>query len=255
MLFLVDRSELGSQAADAFKGTRMESLQSFADIYGIQELGERELESDTSVHIATVQAMVQRLMFSDDDSQPTVDSYDLIVVDECHRGYLLVRELSERELGFRDFNDYVSKYRRVLEHFDAVKIGLTATPALHTVEIFGQPVFVYSYREAVVDGYLVDHEPPILITTELSSQGIRWQAGDEVKTYNPRTAQIELFTTPDQLRFEVEAFNHLVITEPFNRVVCDVLADELDPFSAYKTLIFCASNSPADLVVMLLKEA
>ncbi|MEB3168386.1 MAG: DEAD/DEAH box helicase family protein [Synechococcaceae cyanobacterium] len=106
VLFLVDRSELGTQAADAFKETRMESLQSFVDIYGIKELGERETDSDTRVQIATVQAMVQRLLLGGEDDRPTVDTYDLIVVDECHRGYLLDRELSERELGFRDFNDY-----------------------------------------------------------------------------------------------------------------------------------------------------
>jgi type I restriction enzyme R subunit len=255
VLFLVDRSELGIQAADAFKETRMESLQSFADIYGIKELGEREAESDTKVHIATVQAMVQRLLLGNEEDRPTVDTYDLIVVDECHRGYLLDRELSDRELAFRDFNDYVSKYRRVLELFDAVKIGLTATPALHTVEIFGQPVFVYSYREAVVDGYLVDHEPPIRISTKLSTEGIEWAAGEEVKLFDPTTAEIERFTTPDQLRFEVETFNRKVLTESFNREVCNVLADELDPFSAQKTLIFAASDPHADLVVMLLKEA
>ena len=255
VLFLVDRSELGIQAADAFKETRMESLQSFADIYGIKELGEREAESDTKVHIATVQAMVQRLLLGNEEDRPTVDTYDLIVVDECHRGYLLDRELSDRELAFRDFNDYVSKYRRVLELFDAVKIGLTATPALHTVEIFGQPVFVYSYREAVVDGYLVDHEPPIRISTKLSTEGIEWAAGEEVKLFDPATAEIERFTTPDQLRFEVETFNRKVLTESFNREVCNVLADELDPFSAQKTLIFAASDPHADLVVMLLKEA
>ena len=255
VLFLVDRSELGTQAADAFKETRMESLQSFADIYGIKELGEREVETDTRVHIATVQAMVQRLLLGNEEDKPTVDTYDLIVVDECHRGYLLDRELSDRELRFRDFNDYISKYRRVLEMFDAVKIGLTATPALHTVVIFGQPVFVYSYREAVVDGFLVDHEPPIRINTELSSEGIGWAAGEEVKIYDPSTTQIEKFTTPDELRFEVETFNRKVITESFNRVVCEALADELDPFSPYKTLIFCASDAHADLVVMLLKEA
>ncbi|WP_255145386.1 type I restriction-modification system endonuclease [Synechococcus sp. ATX 2A4] len=255
VLFLVDRSELGTQAADAFKETRMESLQSFADIYGIKELDESETDSDTRVHIATVQAMVQRLLLGSREDRPTVDTYDLIVVDECHRGYLLDRELSERELRFRDFNDYVSKYRRVIEMFDAVKIGLTATPALHTVEIFGKPLFVYSYREAVVDGFLVDHEPPILIHTDLSADGICWAAGAEVKTYDPRTAQIDLFTTPDQLRFEVEAFNRQVITESFNRVVCDVLANELDPLSPQKTLIFCATDAHADLVVQLLKEA
>jgi type I restriction enzyme R subunit len=154
VLFLVDREELGIQAGDAFKETRMESLQTFADIFGIKELGERVVESDTRVHIATVQAMVQRLLLGEEEGRPTVDSYDLIVVDECHRGYLLDRELSDRELRFRDFNDYVSKYRRVLEMFDAVKVALTATPALHTVQIFGRPVFVYSYREAVVGSFV-----------------------------------------------------------------------------------------------------
>jgi hypothetical protein len=53
--------------------------------------------------------------------------------------YLLDREMSDAEMSFRNEADYVSKYRRVLEHFDAVKIGLTATPALHTVQIFGDP--------------------------------------------------------------------------------------------------------------------
>lgn len=255
VLFLVDREELGIQAGDAFKETRMESLQSFADIFGIKELGERVVESDTRVHIATVQAMVQRLLLGEEEGRPTVDSYDLIVVDECHRGYLLDRELSDRELRFRDFNDYVSKYRRVLEMFDAVKVALTATPALHTVQIFGRPVFVYSYREAVVDGYLVDHEPPIRIHTKLSSEGIRWEAGDAVPILDPRTGQLDLFTTPDELTFDVAAFNRQVITESFNRVVCEALADELDPFSATKTLIFCVNDKHADLVVLLLKEA
>src|SRR5438132_13903800 len=103
-----------------------------------------------------------------------------MVVDECHRGYLLDREMADAELEFRDQDDYVSKYRRVLDYFDATKIGLTATPALHTVQIFGEPVFRYSYREAVVDGYLVDHEPPIRIKTALSEGGIHFVAEDEV---------------------------------------------------------------------------
>ena len=76
-----------------------------------------------------------------------------MVIDECHRGYLLDREMSDAELSFRGQDDYISKYRRVLEYFDAVKIGLTATPALHTTDIFGEPIFNYSYREAVIDGY------------------------------------------------------------------------------------------------------
>jgi len=62
----------------------------------------------------------------------------------------------------------------VLDHFDAVKIGLTATPALHTTEIFGEPVYTYSYREAVIEGYLRDHEPPIRILTKLKTKSGIW---------------------------------------------------------------------------------
>ena len=88
------------------------------------------------------------------------------------------------ELEFRSQDDYVSKYRRVLEHFDAVKIGLTATPALHTVQIFGDPIFTYSYREAVIDGYLIDHEPPIRIETALTRAGITFKKGEQVEIFN-----------------------------------------------------------------------
>src|SRR5919202_4108631 len=51
VLFLVDRSALGEQAVNAFKDTRMESLQTFSQIFEIKELGERDVDSDTKVHI------------------------------------------------------------------------------------------------------------------------------------------------------------------------------------------------------------
>ncbi len=256
VLFLVDRSALGEQAANAFKDTRMESLQTFADVFGIKELDEQKPDTDTAVHIATVQGLVQRVLYPADDTEPaSVDQYDCIVVDECHRGYLLDRELSDTELGFRSFDDYISKYRRVLDYFDAVKIGLTATPALHTTQIFGVPIFSYGYREAVIDGYLVDHEPPIQIKTQLSTSGIVWRAGEQVAMYDARQNQIDLFTTPDEIRIDVEDFNRKVITESFNRVVCESLARELDPSSRQKTLVFCVNDAHADLVVDLLKMA
>lgn len=256
ILFLVDRSALGEQAANAFKDTKMENLQSFADTFGIKELEEQTPDSDTAVHIATIQGMVQRLLYAAEDATtPAIDQYDCIVVDECHRGYLLDRELSDTEMTFRGYEDYISKYRRVLDYFDAYKVGLTATPALHTTQIFGAPIYTYSYREAVIDGYLMDYEPPVQIRTELSTNGITWKVGEEVKIYDARRNQIELFNAPDDIKLEIEDFNRKVITEPFNRVVCEYLASELDPASRRKTLIFCATDAHADLVVTLLKTA
>jgi type I restriction enzyme R subunit len=256
VLFVVDRSALGEQAANAFKDTRMEDLQTFADVFGIMELDDQQPDTATGVHIATVQGLVQRVLYPVEGvTPPSVDQYDCIVVDECHRGYLLDRELSDTELGFRGADDYISKYRRVLDYFDAVKIGLTATPALHTTEIFGVPIFNYGYREAVIDGYLVDHEPPVQINTQLSTGGIVWGAGEEVSVYNPQQNQVDLFTTPDEIRIDIADFNRKVITESFNRVVCEYLAGELDPSSQQKSLIFCVTDAHADMVVDLLKKA
>lgn len=256
ILFLVDRSALGEQAANAFKDTRMERLQTFADTFGIKELDVQAPDADTCVHIATIQGMMRRVLFpADGVAPPTVDQYDCIVIDECHRGYTLDREMSNTELSFRGFDDYISKYRRVLDYFDAVKIGLTATPALHTSEIFGQPVYSYSYREAVVDGFLVDYEPPIQIHTELTDKGIVWKVGEEVQVYNVERSQIDLFKAPDEIKLKVDDFNRKVITRPFNEAVCSYLAQELDPSGRRKTLIFCVSSEHADLVVDVLKAA
>jgi len=256
VLFLVDRSALGEQAANAFKDARLEGLQTFSQIFDLKEMGEVQPDPDTKLHIATIQSMVKRLLYSEDDADcPAVDAYDGIVVDECHRGYLLDRELSDAELTFRDEADYISKYRRVLDHFDAVKIGLTATPALHTTEIFGRPVYQYSYREAVIDGFLVDHEPPIRIVTALAEDGIRWRAGEAVQTYTPQTGQLDLITMPDEVAVEVDEFNTKVLTENFNHVVCQELASQIDPSLDEKTIIYCARDTHADTVVRLLKDA
>jgi type I restriction enzyme R subunit len=258
VLFLVDRTALGEQTANAFQDSRMQNFQTFADIFEIKQLKDTEPEPDTKVHIATVQSFVKRILYAADGAAvPTADQYDCIVVDECHRGYLLDRDLSDAELEFRDFGDYVSKYRRVLEQFDAVKIGLTATPALHTTQIFGEPVFTYSYREAVVDGWLIDHEPPIRIVTALSEDGIVWNPGEQMEFFDPNTGALDLVHAPDEVRIEVEQFNKRVVTQEFNRVICEEVAQSIDPSlpEVGKTLIFCATDAHADIVVDQLKTA
>jgi len=147
ILFVVDRNALGEQAGDKFKETRLEQLKTFDQIYDLKEVDRLDIEPTTKVNIATVQGLMRAVSFASEKRQvPSVGQYDCIIVDEAHRGYTLDRELGEDELAYRDQSDYLSKYRRVIDHFDAVKIGLTATPAPHTISIFGSPVFTYSYR-------------------------------------------------------------------------------------------------------------
>jgi type I restriction enzyme R subunit len=255
ILFIVDRSALGIQAADAFKDTEIKGSKKFADIFGIKELGEQRPDIDTSVHLATVQAMVRRVLYSSDDAlRPKVDEFDCIIVDECHRGYLLDREMSDTELSFRDGRDYISKYRRVLDYFDAFKVGLTATPALHTSEIFGKPVYTYSYREAVIDGWLIDHEPPLRLVTEQNQNGVSWKKDEQVPFFHVTKGEIEYASIPDQLDFEVADFNSRVITPAFNRVVAQWLARHLDPARDEKTLVFCVNNRHAEALTQLIRE-
>ena len=254
--FVVDRSSLGHQTEDEFTTTKVVSGKTFAEIYGLKALSDVVPDTETKVHICTIQGLVKRVLYADDPaSSPSVDQYDLMVIDECHRGYTLDREMSDEELGFRSQDDYISKYRRVLDYFDAVKIGLTATPALHTTEIFGDPIFRYTYREAVVDGFLIDHEPPIRIETALTRGGITFEQGEQLELIDTRTGELDLIHAPDEIHFDVEKFNKQVITEPFNKVVAQALAESIDPALPGKTLIFAVSRGHADMIVDLLKKA
>ncbi|VVM32902.1 type I restriction-modification system endonuclease [Terribacillus sp. AE2B 122] len=254
ILFLVDRNSLGKQTEDALKDTKIEGL-SFSDIYDVKSLEDMTPEVATKVQIATVQGMVRRLFYKDAEEMPSVGQYDFIIVDEAHRGYTSDREMSEDELKFKDQDDYISQYRRVIDYFDAACLGLTATPALHTTSIFGMPIYKYSYSEAVLEGYLVDHEPPYLFETELSKAGITFEKDEEVSVYNEDEEEVILEKMEDTVHFDVEQFNKRVITEPFNKAILDKLVNYIDPESKEKTLIFAATDQHADLIVRLLKQA
>ncbi|MBH3463606.1 type I restriction-modification system endonuclease [Pseudomonas carnis] len=253
ILFLVDRSALGQQAIDSFNDTPLEQNHNLAQIYDIKELGDMAAEAETRIQVATVQAMVSRIFRS--DTPPSVGAFDCIIVDEAHRGYTLDQEMSEGELAVRDHSQYLSQYRRVLDYFDACKIGLTATPAKHTSEIFGKPVFTYSYREAVADDWLIDHEPPIRYETQLSKHGIRFEKGESVSVINTQTGEVDVAELEDELTFNIESFNRRVITPAFDKVICDALANELDPFGEEKTMIFCVNQAHAERVKNLLDDA
>ncbi|MGA7385885.1 MAG: type I restriction-modification system endonuclease [Methylocella sp.] len=254
--FVVDRNALGDQAEREFRSTKVVGVKTFADIFGLKGLDDVAPESETKVHICTIQGLVKRVLCAQDNSEaPPIDQYDLMVVDECHRGYLLDREMADTELEFRSQDDYVSKYRRVLEYFDATKIGLTATPALHTVQIFGEPIFTYSYREAVIDGYLIDHKPPIRIETALTRAGITFQRDEQLEFFDTRTGKVDLMHAPDEIRFEVDSFNRRVITQEFNRVIAEELARHIDPSLPGKTLVFASTDGHADILVNEIKKA
>ncbi len=104
-----------------------------------------------------------------------IHAFDLIVADECQRGYTSAE---------------VSAWRGTLDHFDAIKIGLTATPAKHTTGYFGAPVFHYSYEQAVGEGHLVDYDL-ISIRSDVRMTGVFLKEGEQVERVDPETVRVD----------------------------------------------------------------
>ena len=91
-----------------------------------------------------------------DDDADTLDipihAFDLVIADECHRGYTSAA---------------ASVWRKTLDHFDAIKIGLTATPAAHTTAYFTDVVYRYEWERAVRESYLVDYDVDVHVARRL----------------------------------------------------------------------------------------
>src|SRR4029077_17624658 len=126
-----------------------------------------------------------------------IHAFDLIIADECHRGD------SGKELAVR---------RETLDHFDAIKIGLTATPASHTTTYFKDLVYRYEYERAVREGFLVDYDP-VKVKSNVRLQGIFLKEGEEVGVVNPETGSKKMDVLEDERDFDSTSVEH-DITSP-----------------------------------------
>ena len=254
ILFLVDRVSLGEQAMDTFKDVKLKDLMTLDDIYELKSIDDREISLETKVSVSTVQGLLKRTILSEKPDL-TPGTFDLIIVDEAHRGYILDQEMTDDEILYSDQQDFMSKYKQVIEYFDAVKVALTATPALHTTEIFGEPVYTYSYREAVIDGWLVDHDPPYNINTQFIEDSVRFKKGEEIAQYDPETNElINGAVLQDELDFEVADFNRKIVLPDHTRKVLEEVSQYLNPEGDEKTLIFAVNDAHADQIVDTLRE-
>jgi len=212
VLFLVDRRALAAQAVTTMASFEAEPGLKFDQIYEVysQRIRKEDLDEsmkfdlklmpsnyltspsakDTFVYVSTIQRMRINLfgseeMFgvysgdSDDDSDAAkleipIHAFDLVIADECHRGYTAQEE---------------SKWREVLNRFDGVKIGLTATPAAHTKAFFKHMVYRYDYERAVKEGFLVDYDA-VAVRSDITINGAFLNEGEEVGLVDTGTGQI-----------------------------------------------------------------
>jgi type I restriction enzyme, R subunit len=151
--------------------------------------------------------------------------FDLIVIDECHRGSAT--------------DD--SNWRMILDYFaSAVKLGLTATPLRQdnkdSYAYFGNPIYIYSLRQGIEDGFLA---PYIVrrVVTEVDATGWRPQAGETDAHGN--VIPDDVYTTSD--------FEHTLSLLPRTKAVARHLTDHLKKYGRLdKTIIFCHDQEHAD---------
>jgi type I restriction enzyme R subunit len=176
-----------------------------------------------------------------------IHAFDVIIADECHRGYTAAEE---------------SKWREVLAHFDATTIGLTATPAAHTTTFFGRPIYEYGYQRAVAEGHLVDYDP-LLIHSEITMHGHFLRQGEEVGLRDTTTGQLRFEQMEDERQLPPESEERDWTAPDRNRKIVDEVAKALEARWQEtkrfpKTLVFADNDldqrSHADQLVSLFRQ-
>lgn len=254
ILFVVDRNLLAKQTYNSFSSTLLDNNKPITSNYNVNAKEDLTVESYTRLQICTIQSLVNRTILSDNPLD--ADAFDIIIVDEAHRGYTPDAKATSNEQLFLSEQNYLNTYKRVLDYFPATVIGLTATPSSQSVALFGEPIFNYDFKQAVIDGYLAEREPTITYKTELSTKGISFSKDSTAKKLHS-DSNIIYYEVPDEdLFFDVTKFNTQVESYSFNETVLREFINDsrIDIFSERKTLIFCARDYHADMVKHILDK-
>ena len=267
ILFLVDRNNLGRQTFKEFQQyVTPDDGRKFTELYNVQHLTSNTIDPVSRVSITTIQRLYsmlkgepefdaeteeqslfeiapagERPMEVSYDSEIPIETFDIIITDECHRSIY-------------------NLWRQVLEYFDAFLIGLTATPSKQTLGFFNQNLVTeYPHERAVADGVNVGYEV-YRIQTRITEEGstveagyyvdrrdkltrrTRWELLDEDLEYIPGQLDRDVVAV-DQIRTVVRTFRDRLFTEIFP-----------GRKEVPKTLIFAKDDSHAEDIVHIVRE-
>jgi Type I site-specific restriction-modification system, R (restriction) subunit and related helicases len=269
ILFLVDRRALAAQAVRAFASFEPEPGLKFDKIYEVysqrfqrEDFDEADKfdpkalpqsyltdpkQGDAFVYVSTIQRMTINLFGRDavfnigdepiDDDAEKLDipihAFDVIIADECHRGY------STGEL---------SVWRKTLDHFDAIKIGLTATPAAHTKAYFNDVVYRYEYERAVREGFLVDYDV-VTIKSDVRMKGVFLTEGEQIGIIDPTSGAEQLDQVEDERQFDTGEIEQKVTAPESNKKILEELKtyalEHQEHYGRFpKILIFAVNDLP-----------
>lgn len=285
ILFLVDRRALAAQAVSAFAAFNTPKGNKFTQEYEVfsQRFHREDFDDDkpfdpkvlpgsyltapkpvhTFVYVSTIQRMCVNLFgwenaFLQDGGDPDdegdaekldipIHAFDVIIADECHRGY------TSRDTAI---------WRNVLDYFDAVKIGLTATPASHTLAYFRDIVYRYATEQAILDGFLVDYDA-VRINSNVRMNGAFLKEGEQVGIVDTGTGKVIYDALEDEREFSSAEIEQKITSPESNRKIIEEIADyarrhEGETGRFPKTLIFAVNDLPftshADQLVQICRE-
>ncbi len=216
ILFLADRNILIDQ-------TMQQDFAPFGEV--MHKVSNREVRKNYEIYLALYQAVTGREEWKQIYRQFPSDFFDLIVVDECHRGSAA--------------DD--SAWREVLGYFgNATHVGLTATPKetkeVSNINYFGEPVYTYSLRQGIDDGFLAPYKV-IRIATDVDAVG-----------YTPEKGKVDkLGQAVEPRQYNTKDFDRTLVLEKRTQLVASKVWEYLkatDPMA--KTIVFCDDQDHAE---------
>ena len=218
ILFLVDRNILANQ-------TMMNDFRHFDD--KMTKIENRTVDKSYEIYLALYQGITGGEEEKNIFKQFSPDFFDLIIVDECHRG------------SARDN----SAWREVLEYYkNATQIGLTATPKetkdISTQTYFGEPIYTYSLRQGIDDGFLAPYKV------------IRIIIDRDVEGYRPEEGKIDKYgyDVPDRI-YNTKDFDRNIVIDDRTKLVAKKITQyfkETDRMQ--KAIVFCVDIDHAERI-------
>ncbi|MEO8148055.1 MAG: DEAD/DEAH box helicase family protein [Bacteroidia bacterium] len=225
ILFLADRNILADQAFNAFSAFEEDALVRINPT-DIKKKG--KVPKNGSVFFTIFQTFMSGANDTPYFGEYPKDFFDFIIIDECHRG------------GAKD----ESTWRAILEYFSpAVQLGLTATPKrtinVDTYNYFGEPVYIYSLKEGINDGFLTPFKVKQIDTT----------IDDYVYTSDDTVVEGEI---EEGKKYTEADMNRVIQIEAREKYRVEIFMNQID--QTQKTLVFCATQLHALAIRNLINQ-
>lgn len=216
ILFLADRNILIDQ-------TMTNDFKPFGNV--MTKIKNRQTEKQFEIYLSLYQAVTGSDEKRDVYKQFKPDFFDLIVVDECHRGS-----------AAQDSN-----WREILEYFKgATQIGLTATPKetkdVSNIDYFGEPVYTYSLKQGIDDGFLAPYK---VVRFDIDKDLSGWQPTEGQRDRHGNLIEDRVYNTRD--------FDRTLVLERRTQLVAQKVTEYLKATNRYdKTIVFCENVDHAE---------